>query len=149
MWRGGKLDTKLSGKTEKAGQASVIDGDTIEIHGQRIRLWGIDAPEGGQSCYRYGEPWRCGKDAAKALADFLGARTVSCSKWDRDRYRRTVAVFRVVGQDIGSWLVSKGWALDYVRYSEGAYASEQNTAEIRRDGMWRGEFEPPWKWRRR
>jgi endonuclease YncB( thermonuclease family) len=28
-----------------AGQASVIDGDTLEIHGTRIRLWGIDAPE--------------------------------------------------------------------------------------------------------
>lgn len=26
-----------------AGQASVIDGDTLEIHGTRIRLWGIDA----------------------------------------------------------------------------------------------------------
>jgi len=28
-----------------AGVASVIDGDTIEIHGRRIRLWGIDALE--------------------------------------------------------------------------------------------------------
>ena len=28
-----------------AGQASVIDGDTLEIHGTRIRLWGIDAPD--------------------------------------------------------------------------------------------------------
>jgi len=26
------------------GQASIIDGDTLEIHGKRIRLWGIDAP---------------------------------------------------------------------------------------------------------
>jgi endonuclease YncB( thermonuclease family) len=27
------------------GQANIIDGDTLEIHGTRIRLWGIDAPE--------------------------------------------------------------------------------------------------------
>ena len=32
------------------GQASVIDGDTLEIHGTRIRLWGIDAPESSQLC---------------------------------------------------------------------------------------------------
>jgi hypothetical protein len=33
-----------------AGQASIIDGDTLEVHGTRIRLWGIDAPESSQLC---------------------------------------------------------------------------------------------------
>ncbi len=51
-----------------AGVASVIDGDTIEVHGQRIRLHGIDAPESRQLCRLDGKPWQCGKDAANAPA---------------------------------------------------------------------------------
>jgi endonuclease YncB( thermonuclease family) len=35
---------------DMTGQASIIDGDTLEIHGTRIRLWGIDAPESSQLC---------------------------------------------------------------------------------------------------
>ncbi len=61
-----------------ADVASVIDGDTLEIHGQRIRLHGIDAPESRQLCRLDGEPWQCGKDAANALAEKLARRPVTC-----------------------------------------------------------------------
>ncbi len=57
-----------------AGTASVIDGDTIEVHGQRIRLHGIDAPESRQLCRLDGKPWQCGKGAANALADKIARR---------------------------------------------------------------------------
>src|SRR5260370_34550287 len=59
------------------GQASIIDGDTLEIHGARIRLWGIDAPESSQFCR--GEdslPYRCGAKAANDLDAFIARRPV-------------------------------------------------------------------------
>src|SRR5262245_8296080 len=57
----------VNAQTPITGIASVIDGDTIEIHGQRIRLFGIDAPESGQLCVRpTGERWRCGQQASFA-----------------------------------------------------------------------------------
>ncbi len=75
------------------GVASVIDGDTIEIHGQRIRLFGIDVPESGQLCMRpMGERWRCGQQASFALADHIGRATVRCEPREMDRYGRVVAV---------------------------------------------------------
>ncbi len=48
-----------------AGTTSVIEGDTIEVHGQRIRLHRIDAPESRQLCRLDGRPWQCGKDAKR------------------------------------------------------------------------------------
>ena len=89
------------------GKARVIDGDTLEIDGKRIRLHGIDAPESRQLCRRGGERWRCGKDATSAMKAFLGSRPVSCKELDRDRYRRVVAKCAVDGVDIGEWTSAK------------------------------------------
>ncbi len=74
-----------------AGTASVIDGDTIEVHGQRIRLHGIDAPESRQLCRLDGTPWQCGKVAANALATKIDRRPVTCEDLGRDRYKRMAA----------------------------------------------------------
>jgi endonuclease YncB( thermonuclease family) len=57
----------LTATAALAEPARVIDGDRLELAGERIRLWGIDAPEGSQVCQRNGHPWRrCGDDGAAA-----------------------------------------------------------------------------------
>ena len=129
------------------GRASVIDGDTIEIHGVRIRLYGIDAPESSQTCTAKGQAYRCGQQAALALANKIGNRPVSCQAKDQDRYGRTVAVCFVAGEDINARIVKSGWALAYRRYSEQYVAQESHAAQAKL-GLWQGEFTPPWQWRR-
>ncbi len=131
-----------------AGQASVIDGDTIEIHGVRIRLFGIDAPEGRQTCQNAsGEDYRCGQRAALALSDKLGRRTVSCIERDIDKYHRVVAVCTAGGVDVNGWMVRQGWATAYRRYSED-YVADEEAADAARAGLWAGSFTRPEEWRR-
>ncbi len=130
-----------------AGTASVIDGDTLEIHGQRIRLHGIDAPESRQLCRLDGKPWQCGKDAANALAEKIARRPVTCEDLGRDRYKRIIARCTVDGEDLEKWMVSQGWALAYRRYSLD-YVDQEAEAQAARRGIWAGEFVKPWKWRR-
>jgi endonuclease YncB( thermonuclease family) len=130
------------------GTASAIDADTLEIHRVRIRLQGIDAPESSQLCTdAVGAIYLCGSRAALALADFINRRPVECYEVDRDRYRRIVARCEVGGADLSEWLVREGWALDWPRYSKGAYAREQTEAQTAKRGIWAGRFVPPWDYR--
>jgi len=129
-----------------SGQASVIDGDTIEVHGQRIRFFGIDAPESHQTCEASGQTYRCGLQAALALTDEIGQKTVSCEKHDVDRYGRVVTVCRAGGEDLNAWMVSQGWALAYRHYST-AYVGQEEAAHAAKLGIWRGTFTAPWDWR--
>ena len=130
-----------------AGLATVTDGDSLKVSGHRIRLFGIDAPEGTQICVAGGQRWRCGRSATLALRTGIAGRPVVCTERDRDRYGRIVAVCRVDGHDINAWMVSQGMAVAYRKYSR-AYVAQERSAKAARRGLWRGQFVHPWDWRR-
>jgi endonuclease YncB( thermonuclease family) len=126
------------------GQASIIDGDTLEIHGTRIRLWGIDAPESNQLCRNDDSiQYRCGAKAANDLDAFLNKRPIDCSPVNLDQYGRTVAACSVDGVDLADWLVRNGLALDWPQYSKGKYDKAQRDAEHAGRGIWEGSYVEP------
>ncbi|THK36632.1 thermonuclease family protein [Ensifer sp. MPMI2T] len=125
------------------GEASVIDGDTIEIAGERIQFSGVDAPESWQVCLdEKGLDYRCGEEAVSALDTFLTAsRPTRCELVKRDRYGRFVGTcFRADGKDVNRWLVETGNAIDREEHSKGVYADAQATARSAGAGFWRSQF---------
>ena len=135
------------------GRASVIDGDTIEIKGKRIRLHGIDAPESAQRCENAKQKsYRCGKDAAFFLDELLSGRVVSCDQRDMDRYKRVIGACTTINAngdlfDVNATMVRAGHALAYRRYSPD-YIAHEDQARAEKRGIWAGSFMPPWDWRK-
>ena len=133
---------------ELIGRATVVDGDTLGIRDQKIRLHGIDAPESSQRCTRpSGEGWRCGQKAALALSEKIGQRNVRCDGKKRDRWGRLIAVCYLGSQDLNAWLVRRGWAVAYRKYSKD-YVPQEARARQAKIGVWSGTFEMPWDWRK-
>lgn len=131
---------------DRAGAAQVHDGDTITVAGQRIRLYGIDAPELSQDCRdRDGATYACGR-LAKLRLERLTRGEVRCDAVETDRYRREVSICRAGDVDLGAAMVSSGWARAYLRYSL-RYADSEREARDARRGLWAGAFEDPWAWR--
>ncbi|MEM8606979.1 MAG: thermonuclease family protein [Myxococcota bacterium] len=130
------------------GQATVIDGDTLEIRGKRVRLHGVDAPESSQQCTTpSGKRWRCGQKAALALSKKIDRQNIRCSGKKSDRYGRLVAVCRVGDVNLNQWLVRRGWAVAY-RPSSKDYVPDERVAKEAGRGVWSGTFVMPWEWRK-
>ena len=124
---------------EITGRAKVVDGDSLEIGADRVRLFGIDAPEGRQDCRRNGQPWRCGEDAAAKLRSLVQGATLRCMPRDTDEYGRSDSVCKNGSTDINAEMVRSGLALAYRRYSND-YVDEENEARNAKRGLWAGEF---------
>ncbi|MEQ1718696.1 MAG: thermonuclease family protein [Hyphomicrobium sp.] len=130
-----------------AGAAAVIDGDTLDIAGERVRLQGIDAPEMAQTCKSAaGTDWACGREAQKKLIDLTQGQTVACDRKGQDKYARTLAVCFVEGEDINAILVKAGLARAFVKYSQD-YVVEEADARSTGAGLWQGDSVAPWDFR--
>ncbi len=131
--------------TYEATCLRVHDGDTLTVKGphgeERIRVWGIDAPEKGQE---FGDRSR---SFARQLAQ---GQAVTVVPVERDQYGRLVARVELMGEDYGATLLSKGWAWHYRRYSNDKnYRRLEKEAQKKKLGLWQGEKPlPPWDWRR-
>lgn len=130
-----------------SGRARVIDGDTLAVAGERIRLNGIDAPETRQTCTRDGRPWACGKAATQAMRQLIGRNPVRCEISGRDKYGRAIGACFSNDQDLQRQLVRQGLALAYRKYST-CYVPDEEAARVQGVGLWSGEFTAPWLWRK-
>jgi endonuclease YncB( thermonuclease family) len=114
-----------------SGLPRVIDGDTIEINKESIRLNGFDSAEKGSQCGSL-DVYESGK---AALSDFIGTQTVECQLIGKTGSRH-VGICSAGGKELGEHMVSTGWARDWPRYSKRAYADEEKTARDAKAGIW-------------
>ena len=105
------------GASALEGSPRVVDGDTLHFpSGEKVRLWGIDAPERTQRCGAIA----CGLQAAIELRSLVSGHTVRCSRRGTDIYGRTLATCSVGGTDLAFWMVRRGFA----------YATESDPARL-------------------
>ena len=153
------------------GVAQVIDGDTIEIEGEKIGLAGIDALELEQWCRNgHGYRYKCGRDAAAFLRayiakdnDIVYCRNPASELFEKriDRYGRWVAQCAVrhsrtiergediAVDDLSTTMVSYGWALDIPNdnaLNDSIGKEAEALARKHKMGIWTGEFVKPWDW---
>lgn len=130
------------------GTVRVIDGDTLELGDNRIRLFGIDAVERGQSCrHPTRGDWPCGDFVTRELTGWLQGQRLRCRPEDRDRYGRVVATCFLGETDIGAALVEAGLAFAYAKYSD-RYTALQARALAAGRGLWTSAVIRPERFRR-
>ncbi len=118
-----------------SGTVVVVDGDTFDVGDTRVRLYGVDMPEIGQTCTNAGwAAWDCGTWVTEQVRARFEGRQVRCEEVVQDIYGRSVARCSSSGEDIGRALVQDGLGLAYRKYSM-AYDLDEKSAAVAGRGL--------------
>jgi len=129
------------------GAVRVIDGDTLEVGGQRIRLEGIDAPESSQTCQtEQGDIWNCGAAATAELRLLTNGRTIVCDPLGKDKYGRILAHCFDGSVNLNAAMVRRGFAWAFVKYAQ-TFVADEAAARRAGAGVWQGPAVAPWDYR--
>jgi endonuclease YncB( thermonuclease family) len=132
---------------------TVIDGDTLQIDGAIVQLYGIDAPELGQLCDSDGSLWPCGVEAALALRKLVtfGGHHLDCAPSTNDPDQTTahggaLELCKLGHEDVAEVMLHGGHAVA-LPHSFPDYQDAQEQARRARLGIWHSRFALPWEWR--
>jgi len=139
------LENWNTDQIDVTGIAVLSDGDSFLIGDQKIRLFGVDAFEIGQTCEIRSQAYDCGAASRTALAAMTQA-PIRCRGDAFDRYDRLVAVCFAESHEINALLVERGHALADQRFSKN-YVDEERQAKRAKAGVWAGDFQAPWTFR--
>ena len=103
----------LNANADLSGPAVIVDGDTLSIAGNKVRLHGIDTPEKNQTCIANGVTWPCGYEATEAVRNWTYTKEVRCVGNQKDRYGRLIAECFVSGYNLNARIVYEGLGLAY------------------------------------
>ena len=132
----------------KSQDIKITDGDTIRINGEKIRFSGIDTPELRQTCLKQGIKAPCGITAKQILIDKIADNKIVCIREGKDRYKRSLAECFVNDESLSSYLVKRGYAFAFRKYSK-KFVKDENYARKNKLGMWSTNFEMPWQYRKK
>eukprot|EP00013_Stygamoeba_regulata_P021243 CAMPEP_0177659454 /NCGR_PEP_ID=MMETSP0447-20121125/17451_1 /TAXON_ID=0 /ORGANISM="Stygamoeba regulata, Strain BSH-02190019" /LENGTH=165 /DNA_ID=CAMNT_0019164325 /DNA_START=64 /DNA_END=558 /DNA_ORIENTATION=+ len=126
-----------AGSVVLAGTPRVVDGDTIVLAGERVRLAGIDAPEAAQKCISSaGDVYACGAASTDKLTE-LTANGVRCEcDTERDQYSRLLCECFATHdskKSVNARMVRAGMAVAYISQR---FAPDQAHARALRRGVW-------------